>query len=140
MISKQEEKLYFRSIRQGLQVPRQNKRDYLETIRQQFDELSDSHLNATMDDVYAEIGAPEELIRTYESREDFERLKKKYKRGKIICLAVVIPLVAIAIFTTIVASIVVYDSLHTRNAYIKETIHDGIIIPIEDDTTEVTDE
>ena len=116
MISNKEEKTYLRSIRRGLQIPPKNKREYTHIIQQQLNELRESKPNASIDDVYRELGTPADLVQSYESRKDFERLKRKYRLTKVFCI-VGLAIVTVAIFAIVLSIIVIHDSINGRVTY-----------------------
>lgn len=136
MIAKNDEKIYFKTIKRGLLVQRKVRNEFLEELHRQFDDIQSAYLNCTLNDIYDQIGTPEEVIRNFETREDFECLKKKYSRSKKICIGCLL-LAMVAIIIISICTLIVNDSIKNGHGYIKETVNGSLIV--QNNNTKETD-
>ena len=60
------------------------KQAFLSTVGQRISDLFPDHSALSVEELYKEIGTPEEIAHSLESRSDIESLKKKAKRYTII--------------------------------------------------------
>lgn len=105
---------YIREINQTLSCSKDMKKALLHEIEQQISELESRVSAPTIDDLYNEIGSPEEIALSFESRSDIEKIRKsaaKYRKTKFICLVSFV----LAILVTVIATVVVYanDDYHS---------------------------
>ena len=100
--------LYLRQLRAALICPNSIKKAFLIEIRRQIAELESQNPVLSMEDLHREIGSPDEIARSFENREDLDRLKakaKKYTLIKIICgVCLAIALIAVAVTVIVVQS------------------------------------
>ena len=100
------------------------KKAFICEIKHQIAELENQVQVFTMEDLHREIGSPDEIARSFESRDDIEKLKekaKKYKKTKIICwIALGLTILAITVSIIVVRSNKNYHSEINSNTYIKE--------------------
>ena len=101
------------------------KKAFICEIKHQIAELENQVQVFTMEDLHREIGSPDEIARSFASRDDIEKLKekaKKYKKAKIICwVSLILAIVAITVSIVVVHSNKKYHSEINMNTYIKET-------------------
>lgn len=99
---------YLRNVNQSLDCAKDMKKALISEIEQQVTDLEEKIQDITLDDLYREIGTPEEIAQGFEDREDIDRIRKKaakYKKIKWICL-----ICSILAMITIVISIAVMCS------------------------------
>ncbi len=97
---------YIREINKSLTCSKDMKKALLHEIEQQVLELEDRIQVPTIDDLYNEIGSPQEIAQGFESKTDIEAIKKKstkYRKAKTICLISSI----LAIIVTVIAIVAV---------------------------------
>ena len=95
---------YLQALNKVLICKRAVKRAILDEIRMQIGEVEQRFPTLTQEDLYREIGLPEEVARGFESREDMEGIRvkaKRYERNRIICCIVVFMAVVAIAFTAI---------------------------------------
>lgn len=116
--------LYIRQLRAALVCPNSIKKAFLIEIRRQIAELESQNPVLSMEDLHREIGSPDEIARSFENREDLDRLKakaKKYTLIKIICgVCLAIALIAVAVTVIVVQSNDDYYAKTEEKSYVKE--------------------
>ena len=116
--------LYLRQLRAALVCPNSIKKAFLIEIRRQIAELESQNPVLSMEDLHREIGSPDEIARSFENREDLDRLKakaKKYTLIKIICgVCLAIALIAVAVTVIVVQSNDDYYAKTEEKSYVKE--------------------
>ena len=116
--------LYLRELRAALVCPNSIKKAFLIEIRRQIAELESQNPVLSMEDLHREIGSPDEIARSFENREDLDRLKakaKKYTLIKIICgVCLAIALIAVAVTVIVVQSNDDYYAKTEEKSYVKE--------------------
>ncbi len=117
--------LYLKQLNASLICSTNMKKAFICEIKHQIAELENQVQVFTMEDLHREIGSPDEIARSFESRDDIEKLKekaKKYKKAKIICwVSLILAIVAITVSIVVVHSNKKYHSEINMNTYIKET-------------------
>ena len=115
---------YLQALNKVLICKRAVKRAILDEIRMQISELEQRFPTLTREDLYREIGLPEEVVRGFESREDMGVIRekaKKYERNRIICCAIAfVAVVAIAFTAVLITSQDDYRSDTHVNSNIEE--------------------
>ena len=116
--------LYIRQLRAALVCPNSIKKAFLIEIKHQIVELENRIQVLSMEDLHREIGSPDEIARSFENREDLDRLKakaKKYTLIKIICgVCLAIALIAVAVTVIVVQSNDDYYAKTEEKSYVKE--------------------
>lgn len=77
---------YLRNVNQSLDCAKDMKKALISEIEQQVTDLEEKIQDITLDDLYREIGTPEEIAQGFENREDIDRIRKKaakYKKNKV---------------------------------------------------------
>ena len=95
---------YLQALNKVLICKRAVKRAILDEIRMQISELEQRFPTLTREDLYREIGLPEEVVRGFESREDMGVIRekaKKYERNRIICCAIAFVATVSRVFTAV---------------------------------------
>ena len=96
---------YVKEVKDKLLCPNNVKKAFLQEIRQNISNLENETGVLSIEDLYREIGSPDEIARSFESRDDIEQIKakaKKYRKVKIICAVSLI----LAILTAIICGII----------------------------------
>ncbi|MGM9666215.1 MAG: DUF6120 family protein [Eubacteriales bacterium] len=93
--------LYLKEIKDKLLCPNNVKRAFLKEIRQN---IADAEIDiVSIEDLYREIGSPEEIARSFESRDDIEKIKARAKKFHIIvAICAVISLLIISVLVYII--------------------------------------
>lgn len=116
--------LYLKQLNASLICSTNMKKAFICEIKHQIAELENQVQVFTMEDLHREIGSPDEIARSFESRDDIEKLKekaKKYKKAKIVCwIALGLTILAITVSIIVVRSNKNYHSEINSNTYIKE--------------------
>lgn len=106
---------YVRSVRQALDCSKDLRKALISEIEQQIKELENKTPELTVDDLYREIGTPEEIAQGFEDRDDIDRIRKnaaKYKRSRIIAwVCAILAVVSIAISVMIICE---NDNYHEK--------------------------
>ena len=103
---------YVRSVRQSLDCPKDLRKALISEIEQQITELENKTPELTVDDLYREIGTPEEIAQGFEDRDDIDRIRKKaakYKRSRIIAWVCAI-LAVVSIVTSTIAIVIICEN------------------------------
>lgn len=115
---------YLQALNKVLICKRAVKRAILDEIRMQIGEVEQRFPTLTQEDLYREIGLPEEVTRSFESREDMGAIRekaKKYESNRIICCAIAfVAVVAIAFTAILITSQDDYRSETYVNSDIEE--------------------
>ena len=115
---------YLKALNKVLICKRAVKRAILDEIRMQIGEVEQRFPTLTKEDLYREIGLPEEVARGFESREDMGVIRekaKKYESNRIICGAIAfVAVVAIAFTAILITSQDDYRSDTHVNSNIEE--------------------
>lgn len=94
------------------------KKAILNDVNERIAELEKQHPLLTPDDLYKEIGTPDEIAQGFEGRLEIGNIKKnarKLPRGKLLCLVFLI----LMILSIIIATIIV----KSNESYYSETIY-----------------
>lgn len=95
---------YLKALNKVLVCKGAVKKAILEEIGIQIGEVEQRFPTLTREDLYREIGFPEEVARGFENREDMEGVRvkaKKYERNRIICCIIAIIAVVAIIFAAV---------------------------------------
>lgn len=95
---------YLRQVKAALLCPSSMKRAVLNEVENRIVELEKQHTVITMDNLYKEIGSPDEIAKGFEDEPEIGHLKKnarKLNRTRIICLVLFV-LVVLSAFATAV--------------------------------------
>ena len=95
---------YLQALNKVLVCKRTVKKAILDEIKMQIGEVEQRFPTLTKEDLYREIGLPEEVARGFESREDMGVIRekaKKYERNRIICCAVAFVATVAIVFTAV---------------------------------------
>ncbi|MBQ9780052.1 MAG: hypothetical protein IJW00_03810 [Clostridia bacterium] len=115
---------YIKEISKALTCSKDMKTALLHELEQQARELESKVQSLTADDLYNEIGSPQEIALGFESRADIEAIKKnatKYRKAKIICLiSSILAVIAVVIAIVIICSNDDYYSDTQVNSTIEE--------------------
>lgn len=91
-------KSYLKEVKSALFCSPSMKQAFLSTVRQRIEELFPDFSTLSVEELYKEIGTPEEIACSLENHSDIEQLKKKAKRYKVAKIAyMVLLLVAVLI-------------------------------------------
>lgn len=96
---------YLRHIKTALLCPSSMKKAILNDVNERIAELEKQHPLLTPDDLYKEIGTPDEIAQGFESRLEIGNIKKnarKLTRTKILCWILIILMVLTIIITAII--------------------------------------
>ena len=112
--------LYLKEIKDKLLCPNNAKKAFLEEIRQN---ISNADIDVvSIEDLYREIGSPEEIARSFESRDDIEKIKVRTKKLHIIvAICAVIALLIISALVYIVKEAIDYGSITVDTSYNSNT-------------------
>lgn len=112
--------LYLKEIKDKLLCPNNAKKAFLEEIRQN---ISNAEIDVvSIEDLYREIGSPEEIVRSFESRDDIEKIKVRTKKLHIIvAICAVIALLIISALVYIVKEAIDYGSITVDTSYNSNT-------------------
>ncbi len=101
-------KSYIKQLKSALVCSSSMKKAFISEVKRMVEELEMDHQVLTMEDLHREIGTPDEIARSFESREDIDKLKakaKKYLRNKIVCwICVVLAIVAVTVSVVVIIS------------------------------------
>lgn len=100
---------YLKEVKAALVCSRSMKQALISSLKLSISELSSDPSTLSAEELYKEIGTPEEIARSLESRSDIESLKRKAKRytvSKILC-ALFLALAALALLTIVALLIVI---------------------------------
>ena len=115
---------YVKELRKTLTCSNDVKKAILHEIELQVLELENRIQVLTIDDLYNEIGSPQEIAQGFDSKTDIERIRKnaaKYRKAKIICLiCAILALIAVVIAFAIVSANDDYHSSIQSNSTIEE--------------------
>ncbi len=115
---------YLQALNKVLVCKRAVKKAILDEIRMQIGEVEQRISTLTQEDLYREIGLPEEVARGFESREDMRGTRekaKKYERNRIICCAIAfVAVIAIVLAAVLITSQDDYRSDTHVNSNIEE--------------------
>ena len=103
---------YVKEVKDKLLCPNNVKKAFLQEIRQNISNLENETGVLSIEDLYREIGSPDEIARSFESRDDIEQIKAKAKRFPII-------IAVCAVISLLIISVLVY--------IIKDAKDDGTI-------------
>lgn len=95
---------YLRQVKASLLCQPSMKRAVLNEVENRIVELEKQHTVITMDNLYKEIGSPDEIAKGFEGEPEIGYLKKntrKLNRTRIICLVLIV-LVVLSAFATAV--------------------------------------
>ena len=109
---------YLRHIKTALLCLSSMKKAILNDVNERIAELEKQHPILTPDDLYKEIGTPDEIAQGFESRLEIGNIKKnarKLPRAKLLCLVFLI----LMILSIIIATIIV----KSNESYYSETIY-----------------
>lgn len=96
---------YIREINKKLTCSKDVKKALLHEIEQQVVELENRIHVLTIDDLYDEIGSPQEIALGFDSRSDIEKIKQnavKYKKAKLICILCSLMAVIVGVFAIVI--------------------------------------
>ena len=112
--------LYLKEIKDKLLCPNNAKKAFLKEIRQN---ISNAEIDVvSIEDLYREIGSPEEIARSFESRDDIEKIKVRTKKLHIIvAICAVIALLIISALVYIVKEAIDYGSITVDTSYNSNT-------------------
>lgn len=116
--------LYLKEIKDKLLCPNNVKKAFLKEIRQN---IADAEIDiVSIEDLYREIGSPEEIARSFESRDDIEQIKakaKKYTKIKIICaVCLALAIVAVIVCSIVISSVDTYYAEFSINENVGESM------------------
>ncbi len=97
---------YLQAMNKILVCKRTVKKAILDEIRMQIGEVEQRFPTLTREDLYREIGLPEEVAQGFESRENMGVIRekaKKYERNRIICCVIAI----MAAVTIVLAAVLI---------------------------------
>lgn len=117
---------YLRHIKTALLCPSSMKKAILNDVNERIAELEKQHPILTPDDLYKEIGTPDEIAQGFESRLEIGSLKKnarKLTRTKILCLIFLILMILSVIMAVIIikSNETYYSETIYKTSYIGET-------------------
>ena len=95
---------YLQALNKALVCKRAVKRAILDEIKIQISELEQRLPTLTSEDLFREIGSPEEIARGFESREDMEGIRakaKKYERNRLLCGVIAIMAAVSIVFAAV---------------------------------------
>ena len=95
---------YLQALNKVLICKRAVKRAILDEIKIQISELEQRLPTLTPEDLFREIGSPEEIARGFESREDMEGIRakaKKYERNRLLCGVIAIMAAVSIVFAAV---------------------------------------
>ena len=112
--------LYLKEIKDKLLCPNNAKKAFLEEIREN---ISNAEIDVvSIEDLYREIGSPEEIAHSFESRDDIEKIKVRTKKFHIIvAICAVIALLIISALVYIVKEAIDYGSITVDTSYNSNT-------------------
>ena len=112
--------LYLKEIKDKLLCPNNAKKAFLKEIREN---ISNAEIDVvSIEDLYREIGSPEEIARSFESRDDIEKIKVRTKKLHIIvAICAVIALLIISALVYIVKEAIDYGSITVDTSYNSNT-------------------
>ena len=112
--------LYLKEIKDKLLCPNNAKKAFLEEIREN---ISNAEIDVvSIEDLYREIGSPEEIAHSFESRDDIEKIKVRTKKLHIIvAICAVIALLIISALVYIVKEAIDYGSITVDTSYNSNT-------------------
>lgn len=115
---------YIREISKELTCSKDIKKALLHEIELQALDLESSRPVLTIDDLYNEIGSPQEIAQGFESRTDIEKIKKiaaKYKITKYICLTSCLIVIIVA---TVAAVVIISSDDYSSNTHVNSNIEE----------------
>ena len=95
---------YLQALNKVLVCKRAVKKAILDEIKMQIGEVEQRFPTLTQEDLYREIGLPEEVARGFESREDMEGIRakaKKYERNRLLCGVIAIMAAVSIVFAAV---------------------------------------
>ena len=95
---------YLQALNKALVCKRAVKKAILDEIKMQIGEVEQRFPTLTQEDLYREIGLPEEVARGFESREDMEGIRakaKKYERNRLLCGVIAIMAAVSIVFAAV---------------------------------------
>ena len=95
---------YLQALNKALVCKRAVKKAILDEIKIQISELEQRLPALTPEDLFREIGSPEEIVRGFESREDMEGIRakaKKYERNRLLCGVIAIMAAVSIVFAAV---------------------------------------
>ena len=112
--------LYLKEIKDKMLCPNNAKKAFLKEIREN---ISNAEIDVvSIEDLYREIGSPEEIARSFESRDDIEKIKVRTKKLHIIvAICAVIALLIISALVYIVKEAIDYGSITVDTSYHSNT-------------------
>ena len=112
--------LYLKEIKDKMLCPNNAKKAFLKEIREN---ISNAEIDVvSIEDLYREIGSPEEIARSFESRDDIEKIKVRTKKLHIIvAICAVIALLIISALVYIVKEAIDYGSITVDTSYNSNT-------------------
>ena len=112
--------LYLKEIKDKLLCPNNAKKAFLKEIREN---ISNAEIDVvSIEDLYREIGSPEEIAYSFESRDDIEKIKVWTKKLHIIvAICAVIALLIISALVYIVKEAIDYGSITVDTSYNSNT-------------------
>ena len=112
--------LYLKEIKDKLLCPNNAKKAFLKEIREN---ISNAEIDVvSIEDLYREIGSPEEIAHSFESRDDIEQIKVRTKKLHIIvAICAVIALLIISALVYIVKEAINYGSITVDTSYNSNT-------------------
>ena len=112
--------LYLKEIKDKLLCPNNAKKAFLKEIREN---ISNAEIDVvSIEDLYREIGSPEEIAHSFESRDDIEKIKVRTKKLHIIvAICAVIALLIISALVYIVKEAIDYGSITVDTSYNSNT-------------------
>ena len=112
--------LYLKEIKDKMLCPNNAKKAFLKEIREN---ISNAEIDVvSIEDLYREIGSPEEIAHSFESRDDIEKIKVRTKKLHIIvAICAVIALLIISALVYIVKEAIDYGSITVDTSYNNNT-------------------
>lgn len=95
---------YLQALNKVLVCKRAVRKAILDETRMQINEVEQRFPVLTWEDLYREIGLPEEVARGFESRKDMEMIRakaKKYERNRIVCCVIAFVALVVVVFATV---------------------------------------
>ena len=95
---------YLQSLNNVLVCKRAVKKAILDEIKMQIGEVEQRFPTLTQEDLYREIGLPDEVARGFESREDMGVIRekaKKYERNRLLCGVIAIMAAVSIVFAAV---------------------------------------
>lgn len=115
---------YVKEIKKTITCSGDIKKAVLHEIAEEALEMASQNPELTAQDLYREIGSPQEIAQGFESRADMEKIMKsaaKYKRIKYICVAsCIVAALAASITVSVILSDDDYSSTTHVNSHIEE--------------------